>query len=397
MAQDERKLRIAICGTRGIPACYGGFETFAEEVSTRLVERGHNVLVYGRSHVITWRKPLYRGVRLKLLPAPQNKYLETPIHSLLSLLHLAIYERDIDVILVCNAANSPFLWIPKILKQTVLVNVDGIERMRAKWNSLGKLWYRLGERCSVLFADKIIADADVIHSYYKQEYSADSVVIPYGYCESDDNLVTQKIETASAVSQSSAHMEELFDELGIRPNRYMLYVSRLEPENNAHLVIEAYNRICSQLDSDEIIPLVIVGDAPYAHRYIESLHAMAGAGVRFAGYRFGQAYRDLQLGAYCFIQATEVGGTHPALVEAMGFANCIIANGTPENREVIGDAGLVYEKNNTEQLADLMLWAINNPTDVQAFRKSARVRALESYSWDRVVDLYEDLFRGLVA
>ena len=191
--KSDKKLKIAICGTRGIPACYGGFETFAEELSTRLVERGHSVRVYGRSHVIDYSESSYKGVEIELLSAPKHKYLETPVHTFKSFLHLL--SNPVDAVLICNGANSPFAWIPRFLGRTpITINVDGIERLRGKWNSLGKLWYLLGEFCSVLFANIMISDAEVIREYYKDRYKKDSVVLRYGYRNVPEESVQSKIK-----------------------------------------------------------------------------------------------------------------------------------------------------------------------------------------------------------
>ncbi|NMC64343.1 MAG: glycosyltransferase family 1 protein [SAR324 cluster bacterium] len=287
----DKKLRIAILGTRGIPARYGGFETFAEELSLRLVKRGHEVTVFGRRPFFSSVQETleYKGVKIQYVPTIFHKYLETPLHGLSSF--IAASKRDFDVILLCNAANSPFSWILNLKGLPFAVNVDGIERKRAKWNSLGKLWYRLGERSSVLFAKQLIADAKVIRDYYKEKYSCEAVVIPYG---------------ASPIRRDTGKTLQNF---GLKAGQYLLYVSRLEPENNALGVVQAYN------DSGVTIPLVVVGEAPYAKEYIEQVKEAAGKGVIFAGFQFAEAYQELQSNCYLYIQATEVGGTHPALVE----------------------------------------------------------------------------------
>jgi glycosyltransferase involved in cell wall biosynthesis len=188
--------------------------------------------------------------------------------------------------------------------------------------------------------------------------------------------------------------DRIFQDLGIQPGEYLLYVSRLEPENNAHRVISAYNGLPDELKQR---PLVIVGDAPYAREYIDGLHAVAGPSVIFAGYRFGSDYEQLQRGAYLYIQATEVGGTHPALVEAMGFANCIIANGTPENKEVLGDSGLFYTKNSEEELTRLLTELCRDSQSVLPYRRRALERAEACYSWDNICSDYEHLFREMCA
>ena len=200
-------MKIAIMGIRGIPANYGGFETFAEELAPRLTERGHRVTVYGRSNIINHQEQYYKGVRLIILPTIPHKYLDTLVHTFLCVIH-SLFHRY-DVILVCNAANSIFSFIPRLVGQKVVVNVDGIERKRKKWNWLGKLWYLLGEFFSTLFPNEVVFDAEVIQKYYWDRYHRKSTFIPYG--ANSDNVNTTKI----------------LDKFGIRPNEYFLYVSRL--------------------------------------------------------------------------------------------------------------------------------------------------------------------------
>lgn len=372
-----KPLRIALLGTRGIPARYGGFETFAEQLSTRLVARGHQVTVYGRCRFFGgWgRRESYRGVERRETPTIFHKYLETPLHALTSFLDM-LFQRC-DVMLVCNAANSPLAPILKLKRRPLLINVDGIERNRAKWNSLGKLWYRLGERCSVLLATRLVSDADVIADYYREEYGCESEVIPYG------------------VHPQPRPPGEVLARFGLQPKGYILYVSRLEPENNALGVIEAYNALAEK--DPAIIPLVIVGDAPYATEYKERLKSTACSKVVFTGFQFGEAYEELQSNCRMYVQATEVGGTHPALIESMSYGNCVVANGTPENLEVIGDAARSFPKNDFTELSAIMGELLSDPEQARALGERARARALSMYSWDAVVSKYEALFASLVA
>ena len=123
-------------GTRGVPASYGGFETFAEELGCRLAARGHDVTVYGRSHVVDADRRAHRGMRLRVLPAIRHKYLDTVSHTALSVLDgLA---RRFDIVLICNVANAPFALVPRLTGAKVVLNVDGLEWERRKWNRLGR-------------------------------------------------------------------------------------------------------------------------------------------------------------------------------------------------------------------------------------------------------------------
>ncbi len=366
----QRPLDIGIIGTRGIPANYGGFETFAEQLATRLCEGGHRVTVYGRSRFVNRQLALYRGVRIRVLPAVPHKYLETVSHTALSV--LAALFAGHDIALICNAANAFLAGIPQLAGQRVVLNLDGIERQRRKWGLAGRAYYRLGEFLATQLPDAAVADARCIQEYYWQEFGAPTRFIAYGTVEGPLNG------------------RAALDRLKLNPREYLLYVSRLEPENNAHLVIEAY------LASGVALPLVVVGDAPYGRRYIRRLQRLAARGnVLLPGAIYGRAYRELLSHCLCFVQATEVGGTHPALVEAMGSACLVLVNDTPENREVVGETALVYPFNDSVALARLMEAVSSSPESYRDLRDAAAARAHEAYDWNRVVSQYEALFYEL--
>ena len=360
-------MRIAILGTRGVPASYGGFETFAEQLSTRLVARGHEVTVYCRSHYVSPRQLEYRGVRLKVLPTIQHKYLDTVVHTFLSALHAAA-GGHYDAALVCNAANAPFTSILRLTGTPVAINVDGLEHKRKKWNWLGRRYYLLAERLAVRLPNETVTDARVIQEYYMAHHRAPSTMIAYGA------EVERRPDRAAVRAW------------GVEPNRYVLYVSRLEPENNAAMVIEAFKKVRTPHR------LLVVGDAPYAHEYIKHLRALARRDRRiiFTGFVFGDAYRTLQQNAYCYVHATEVGGTHPALLEAMGYGNCVLTLATPENIEAVGEAGIHYT--DARDLAAKLQRVLRDGAIVNAYRQRAQLRVKERYDWEHVVDKYEDLF-----
>lgn len=365
-------LRIAIVGSRGVPARYGGFETLAAELSARLAARGHELTVYSRRGRVD-AGPVPAGVRQVFVPMFPTKYLETVTHTAFSVLDS--FRRRFDAILMVNAANAIFSGLPRLVGTPVALNVDGIERKRAKWGPLGRGWYRIGERLATLLPNAVVTDARVIEDYYWDRYRRRSTMIPYG--------------TALLPRDPPPDLSGF----GLEPGRYVLYVSRLEPENNAHLVIEAYRRVSGEL------PLVVVGDAPYASGYKERLTRLAGGDqrVRLLGAIYGEGYRDLQRGARAYVQATEVGGTHPALVEAMGAANVVLAYDTPENREVTGGTALLFS--DAAALADGLARVAAEPMEsgLADLAAAARARVAVTYSWEAVTDAYEALLSQLAA
>jgi glycosyltransferase involved in cell wall biosynthesis len=368
-------MRIAILGTRGVPAAYGGFETFAEELGARLVARGHQVTVYGRSHAIAPGLRTHRGMRIRRLPTIRHKYLDTVVHTALSVLDAL--PRRFDVTLICNNANAPFALVPRLGGAKVVLNVDGLEWQRGKWSRLGRWYYQACAWLAPRLPIVLVSDARVIADWYRRRHGKRTVYIPYG-------SEPRTLPPGEALAR-----------YGLQPGRYLLYVSRLEPENNAHVVIEAYRRAGGLTGLG--VPLVLVGDAPYATAYKVGLEAAARTdeGVMLTGYVFGDGYVELQSNALAYIQATEVGGTHPALVEAMGRGACIIANDVPEHREVLGDAGRYYARNDPDALAEALRGVRDDQDERARLGEAAAERALGRFSWDHVTDEYERLFRRL--
>ena len=359
-------LRIALLGTRGIPACYGGFETFAEELCTRLVARGHDVTVYCRDPLA---EEFYRGVRRAYLPPVRHKYLETIAHTFTSTLHLL--RRPVDVALYCNGANAIFTPLARAAGMRVALNVDGLERKRKKWNALARGWYLLSEALSTFCPNEIVTDAAQIRAYYRERYGAQSTFIPYG-------APTGTVPTQAAL-----------DQLGIERRGYFLYVTRFEPENNPLLVREVFERVATDRK------LVLVGDAPYAADYIRRVRDTSDARVLLPGAIYGDGYHELQSHSFAYIHATEVGGTHPALIEALGRGALVLYLMTPENHEVAGGAGLPFDdaaglERRLRQVLDM------SESERDALRQAARQRVEQRYSWDAVTLAYEGLFYRLM-
>ena len=356
-------MRIALAGTRGIPANYGGFETFAEELSVRLAQRGHAVTVYCRER---YAEPEFRGVSLRYLPTIRHKYFDTLAHTTISTLDLL--TKRFDAVLYCNAANAVFTLWPRLFGMPTALNVDGLERHRKKWNSLAKAWYLLSEWMATWCCSAVVSDAENIREYYLARYHKQSTFIPYG----------------AEVGKVSG--DEVVRRLGLEPGRYVLYVSRMEPENNGLLVRQAFEQV------DTEFRLALVGDAPYAEDYIRRVKDTADARIVMPGAIYGEGYHQLQSHSAIYVQATEVGGTHPALIEAMGRGALVLYLQTPENAEVAGDAAVPFENDLVEKLR----WALAlTPEERRSWGQRAMDRVRRLYSWDAVTDQYEALFRQM--
>jgi glycosyltransferase involved in cell wall biosynthesis len=362
-------MKIAMLGTRGIPASYSGFETCVEQLGARLVERGHRVSVYCRTHHITYLGDTYKGMRLIKIPTIANKYLDTIVHTFLSSLH--VLSQGYDVGLYFISGNSPMSWIPRLVGTKTVINVDGLDWKREKWPALAKKYIQLAEFLATVLPNAIITDSHVVQDYYRTRYKKESTYIPYG-SEIEELLPGETLA-----------------KLSLAPKKYLLFVGRLVPENCVHHLIEAFKRI------DTSLKCVIVGGAYYADDYIAWLKEIAQDDPRilFPGYIFGDGYHELGSNAYLFVETSSVGGTHPALIEAMAFGNCVVVNDTPENLETIGDAGFVYEgKMGWESLLKVLKELVSDRALVDEYGRRARERVHQCYTWEAVTDAYERLF-----
>lgn len=370
-APSSTSLRIALIGTRGIPAAYGGFETAVEEVGRRLVERGHRVLVYGRDAGTAG--DVHLGMRRVTLPAVRQKALETLSHTALSTVHAVTRARP-DAAFVFNAANSPFLPLLRARRIPVALHMDGLEWRRSKWGPRGKAYYRAAESFGVRQADAIIADAPGIADYYDHQFGVASELIRYGAPLLDD-----------APSDG-------IRELGLEPGGYHLVVARFEPENHVREIVEGYAM------SQATKPLVVVGSAPYAAEYTAAIDRIAAADprIRLLGAVYDQDLLDaLYHHASTYLHGHSVGGTNPSLLRAMGAGTAVIAFDVVFNREVLDEQGWYFRT--PADVAAAVDAAESDAGAVAAASAAVRRRAADAFSWDDVAATYEDLARRLAA
>ena len=366
-------LHLAMIGTRGVPAAYGGFETAVEEIGSRLAGRGHHVTVYCRNAADPTIRE-YAGMHLVHLPALKLKAAETLSHTAVSVTHAVLHRHRPDAAFVFNAANAPFVPILRARGIPVAVHVDGLEWQRAKWHGAGRAYYRWAEQSAVRNADALIADARGIADYYASEFGAVTHQIAYG-----------------APVQSKPASDRL-SELGLLWKGYHLVVARFEPENHVDLIVGGY------VGSKASRPLVVVGAAPYAEEYTAHVHSQAHEDprVRLLGAMWDQDLLDqLYAGALSYVHGHSVGGTNPSLLRAMGGGTAVIAWDVPFNREVAGDRGRYFA--DATSLAALLEAIERAPSDAvhegAALREVVRTR----YRWEDVAIAYEALAAELTS
>lgn len=366
MPENGNKLNIVLIGSRGIPCTYGGFETFAERLSVELVKRGHRVTVYGQyEKEKNATHEFYQGVECINVRSPAKKALQKPVLSLKATFHSLM--RTADIVLFLGVSAAPFCFINRLAGMKTVINLDGLEWNRTKWSGIGRSYLRISEWLATKACHRVVADSKALVNIYKKLYAIDSVYIPYG------------ADVSTSTPDSALHG------FGLEPGKYILQSCRLEPENNVHLVIEAY------LKSKQIMPLVILGDAPMGDKYKEALRCMANGKVRFLGAIYGPAYKQIVAYSGLYIHAHEVGGTNPSLLEAMAVGKAPLYLDVPFNHEVAGDVGFPFLKN-THALTIRIDELADSLNEVQTRAERARTIIRERYSWSLVTDEYEKLF-----
>ncbi len=364
-------MKIAILGTRGIPARYGGFETLADQLSKRLAARGHQVTVYCRRQFTRPDDQFDSRIRRVILPSISSKHFDTALNGFLSALHGSF--SDTEVMLICNVANSLVAWIPRLFGKPTALHVDGFDRKRRKWNIFGRAYLLFCETLSSFTPSRVVTDALAMQDYYQRRYHKKAEVILYG----------------AEVPDQAPEGETVVARLHLPRQRYILYASRFEPENNPELVVNAYRQLQTEW------PLVMLGGNVYDPAYVEKIQSLGDDGVIFTGPIYGEGYWELQKNAGLFVFACEVGGVHPALVEAMTVGKPVLYLDTPENRETIGDCGVAFQPD-AQDLAVKIGSTLQNPQLLSELSARARERAEKLYRWDEITSQYEAMFKKML-
>jgi len=361
--------KLAILGTRGIPARYGGFETFAEQLSTRLAGMGVDVSVFCPASA---RKGAdsYRGVTLKFVKFPNlGKYSEMFWDALC----FCVVRRRFDVVYMLGLGGAFMAWVPRLFGVAVWINTDGIEWKRTKFTWPQRAYLAAAEAMSVLFASRIVADAAAIAEYLRSRYPG----------------IRKKICTIAYGAEIPAEspLEELIEEWNLTPRAYYIVVSRLEPENHVLEIIEGFEQANSRL------PLIIVGSIAAPNEYVRRLLTRRSARIQFLGAIYdSRKLTALRFHSHAHIHGHSVGGTNPSLLEAMACSSLVIAHDNPFNREVLDDCGLFFRNN--KELAAAVNHIDMREVDPAILGKRATERIRKHYQWDQVADSYLDLLKA---
>ena len=364
-------MRIAYIAVKGLPIG-GGIEKVTEELGSRLVAKGHDVIAYSSRDYGT-SDCVYKGMKIRTVPSFNSK----SFHKLSICYHATrdvMAKGNADIVHVHAVGPSVFSIFPRMVGIPTVVQTHGVEWKRDKWGLIGRTFFKLADYTVVYFPDRATAVSKVQRDYFKEKFGREVLYIPNG------------------VSPVERRVPAWLLEQGIMPNRYILFAARLVEEKGAHFLIEAFKSLKTEMQ------LVIAGDASHAERYKERLRGLAGNDprIRFLGFVTGVPMEELFSNSYLFCLPSTLEGLPVALLEAMNFGSCCVASDIPENVEVLEDHGYLFRNRDPEDLRRVLFELIDDPGKVALKKEAAKQHVERTYSWDRVADEMEALYLSVI-
>lgn len=359
-------MRIAILGTRGIPARYGGFESCVEEISTRLASRGHDVTVYCRSEFPNTAPREYEGVHLVQLPKLKNSFAATPFNSWLTTIHASL--SGAEVIHYFGCGNVPFVLLSRLLRKKVVLTVDGIEWRRTSYSLPARLYLRAFAELAMVFPHETVADSKSSVNWYRGRTGMNPTHIPYG------TYVSSQVD------------DEIKRKYGLDRKKYVLFAGRLVHEKGVHTLVEAFKHVTGDFT------LVVIGDFPGRSNYVDHLKRTADDRTKFLGYVYGKDFETIRNGASIYVHPSMLDGTSIALLGAMGAGLCILSSDLEENADVAGDTAEYFAKGDVADLTHKLQMLLDSQERTRDLSTRARKRAKELHNWDMIADAYESIY-----
>jgi glycosyltransferase involved in cell wall biosynthesis len=367
-------MKIAILGTKGIPNNYGGYEQFAEFISTRLVERGHQVTVYNPSFH-AYRETMFKGVEIKRVFSPE-KFIGGAANIVYDHLCLSdALKNDFDIIYEAGyhsvALSLRFFKVNRFKRPVVITNMDGLEWKRTKWNKQVQNIIKKLEKIAVEHSPYLISDNIGIQEYLTEKYGKDSYYIPYG---------------ADPVNNFS---QAFLQEYEVLPHSYFMLVARLEPENNIETILRGYQQ--AKIEQK----MMVVGN--HKTKYGQYLkEKFSEVNISFAGGIYEKPKLDsLRYFAQAYFHGHSVGGTNPSLLEAMACKSFIWAHQNSFNKSILGEDALYFS---TYDDVIKLLQSVSRlrQDHFDKFQKNNSLKIQELYNWDVIVSQHEKIFRQLI-
>jgi glycosyltransferase involved in cell wall biosynthesis len=368
---NSQRKKIAVFGIRSLPPSdgSGGSDTIAEALYSRLADRGYAVVVYCRKYRGASQKcpSRYKNMRLIHLPTIRRQGFDTLIHSFLCTLHIIFFSTG-ELIHIHNAGN--IIWVPllKLFGKKCFIGVDGLDWKRTRWPVYVRAYLRTAVYLAAHLSDRIIVDNVFAYRHYVEKLGEKIVYIPYGV----------EIKYTSS--------RRILEQLHLEPHKYILFVGRFIPEKGIHYLIEAFEK----LDTD--IKLVLVGDNLLDKRWVDKLRSTKDKRIVFTGYLYGQSVDELMQHCYLYVQPSDVEGLSPVILTAMSVGKCVLASDILENRFLVQENGFLFQRGDVGSLLSALRMLLSANEEVRDKGKRAQRFVAGNFSWDKVVDQYVEIF-----
>ncbi len=364
-------MKIAMLGSKGIPATWGGIEHHVQELSTRMVALGHEVTVYCRPYYTTTDKPYYKGVRLRKLPTIPSKSLDAIVATFFATMDAI--SKGYDIVHFHAIGPATFSSLTRMAGENTVVTVHGLDWQREKWGKPAKLFLKFGEWSAMWFPYNTIAVSKFLKGFLEEKYERPVTYIP------------------SATTDPIILPPNEIKKYGLQGNDYILFLARLVPEKGAHFLIEAYKHLNTNLK------LVIAGGSSHSDSYVEELKKSASDGVIFTGNVYDDTKHELYSNAYCYVQPSTIEGLPITLIEAVAYGNCIVASDIDACQEVVEENGILFKSENVQALRDALQRVIDDPKMAKDLGARAKARGVEEYSYDRIAVKTLELYSRVIA
>ncbi len=371
-------MRIAMIGSRGIPAALSGVERVVEELTVELTALGHEVLVYARPWYLRRRvRGRWDGPgRVITTPGLSGKHTDAITHTATAMWD--VLRRKVDVVHVHCAGPALLGFIPAAASVPIAFTVHAPEWDRARWSRLGRAALRAGLNCGMRLASAVSAVSLNLRDFLVDAYDREVVYIPNGVRPA----TIRRADLPEAGSKAS-----LIARWGIKPEGYCLYVGRIVPEKRLDLLIRTWREM------QIAVPLVVVGDGGQEPAYEVECRRQANGSVRFLGACFGEVLDELYAGAAVVVQPSELEGMSLVMLEAASHGRCVVARDMPAGRDALGEAMVTFGGDSVEALGRAVLKCLNNPTLRKRVGEAARRRVTERFSWSAIARKYERLYQ----
>ncbi len=363
-------MKIAMFGIKGIPVPAGA-EVVAEQVGSRLAQRGHQVTVYVRPNYSDPKIKTYKGMRLVHLPSIPTKNLDAITHGFLA--SLAVIASDAEIVHIHATGSSIFALLPRLFGIKTVVQSHGLDWQRAKWGKFAKFYLRLTDYSTVHFPNATTAVSEKMTDHYQRMTPRKVLYIPNG------------------IAKCQKAQPDLIRQYGVEGNDYLFFASRFVPEKGLHYLIEAFERLNTNKK------LILAGDGEYNSEYARKLKTYASDKIIFTGFVQGALLQELLSNAYIYILPSEIEGLSTGLLEAMNYGNCVLVSDIQENLEVIEDVGFTFKNRNVDDLEARLRYLLQNEELVKSYKIAAEKHVSKLYDWETTTDMFEKLYKQILA